>query len=41
MINVLLATLIEFLETQKDLATGNADAESVRETKKRRRDGDD
>lgn len=35
MINVLLATLTEFLEAQKDLVTGNAEADSVREAKKR------
>ena len=35
MINVLLATLTEFLEAKKDLITGNADVDSVRETKKR------
>jgi hypothetical protein len=35
MINVLLASLIEFLEIQKDHSTGNADMNDVHESEKR------
>ncbi len=35
MIDVLIAALTELLEVQKDHLTGNADADSVRESKKR------
>lgn len=34
MINVLLATLVEYLTTQMDHSTGNADSMEVLETKK-------
>jgi len=35
MTNVLLATLIEFLQIQKDYFTGNADENNLNETKRR------